>query len=908
MNISFCKKFILYLAFFSCAPLIHADNSAPQTDIPSVEQQVAMPADQTDKQVAPEQPEQIDQEQLEALSLFFDHTAAQLTTYLEHLENIVQQMALIVSSHQLRNVDPQLARQHLDGIKHDLSLAKRQLEAQPANPQTVLLLISYAQVMTTYLHDVIKSGLKTFPEIKNYIPLMQKRSSSLTQKTPADIQQTFVNMQKAVLKLEKEAESVGISRFNKTVRLAQQKWSDWHMTRNIKWLVVGSVLLYALLPYSTDFDAPIRTDYQGGALPSSPLYSTDRKENRYITIINPINFSEKLRSLQAFFGKKPLQSVDTTKDYIHPENPITTVTILTALKNFLGGRPYPVDHYKNVPGSPKNRGTIKIFSFLESLMIQTGIGSLSLSNPIFDLAIFGTILKEDVVNMYGWAADKASSINSRLRGGPVVVPVSDLRVLQQPRHTLDAIIGREDAKQIASHIVEYVINPDRFDRSGTSPEQGYLLAGPTRSGKTFFAEALAGTIQEEMLARGKSGFNFISLNSSEVIKYGITEVLKFARENAPCVLFIDEIDMLGLQRERNAEILSTFLTQLSGAMNPSSDKKVILIGATNLPENLDRALLQHGRIGTTLWFYYPTYEERFEFMKRKLTKWATSVPHEYLAQIARETHGYNFADLEAILTKAKLFADQKKKAISVSEIDRAFDRVIRNIIEEPIPVALADKQLYALHNGAKALVSVLLGTNEQLSKVTIKRVETKVTEKPLWARYDEQTASAIEKRKETFGKVFTQVTSTQRIEKNRFDYLAEIKMLLAGHAAEKIVLGAKSIDYNPYDEAIALAMCRFLIFKGTLEDRMPKTKRQELEIKAHALMKSCKEDVKKLLAEHKDKLMAVTEQLVARETLDASEVRAIMGIAPVASQDDNDDDNFIDNDADEQPVETPATV
>lgn len=908
MKNSFCKKILLLCFFVSSCSSISADQQTPDATIQKSDSitsnahssnNIESPQAQPDTATpAPDDADTISPEDIKALEQFFEQVALQLTGYLEHLENIVQQMALIVNTQQIRTIDPHVALQHLSGLKHDIALAKQQLAVQSVNPQTVLILISYAQVMTKYVHDVVKSGLKTFPDITNYASMMQKRSSAMSQKSPQDILKTLVKMEQAALKLEKAAESVGITKLNKLVRFTQRQWASWHMSRNIKWLLIGSVLMYAFLPYNTEYDAII---------PDLTVKSDDIYINTWFT--PSVNISEKVHNLKNLFSKVPFNPSDN--DYIIQSKRIPLDQWMRNMKHFFGGRPLPHPHIRHVPIPAKNGGTLKIFSALESLMITTGIASLSLSNPIFDLGLFGALLKDDALNGYKWILDKTSRINSKLRGGPVMT--TELRLLKEPRHTLDDIIGREDAKQIASQIVDYIINPARADRAGTPPEQGYLLAGPTRSGKTFFAEAIAGTIRQTLKAEGSDRFNFISLSSAEVLKYGISDVLKFARESAPCILFIDEIDMLGLQRERNAEMLSTFLTELSGAMSSNSESKIILIGATNLPENLDRALLQHGRIGTTLWFYYPTYEERFQFMKRKLSKWITSIDRDYLAQLARETHGHNFADLEAILEKAKLYADQKRKAIDTVELDRAFDRVIRNIIDEPLPVAAADKQLYALHNGAKAMLSVLLGTNEQLTKVTIKRVETKVTEKPLWARYDEQTASAIEKRKETFGKVFTNVNSVQRLEKNRLDYLAEIKMLLSGHMAEKMVLGSKSVDYNPYDEAIALAMCRFLIYKGTREEYLPKAKRQELDTKALALMKSCKEEIKKLLAQHKEQLMTITEQLVKHETLSARQVRAILGIAEPANtsdadQTDTDDEEFIDNDTDEQPEQAAATV
>lgn len=778
--------------------------------------------EQTNAQIVDQQEKQKNQE-------FFEKVAAHLATYLEHLESIVQQMALIVNSNQIRKVNKTKAIQQLFGLKNDITLARQQLEQQPINSQTVLILLSYSQVITKYVEDVISSNLKKFPDIQKYVGLMQKRSAALATMKPHQIKKVVITLKHKAKELEKKAESVGISFFNKTYRRIEQFMNTWKVSKRIKQALIISVFLYATLPPHEVLDASeAAKSALGGAYSpkTSPLYK-----------------------MPYGIGK-----------------------VFSHIKKFFGGRPHQNFQTPNFP-FPPNNVNFKLMGLLEYTSMQIGIGQFRFSNPLFDLTAIGMLMQDEAIEGYRWLLDKTSRVTSFLRGGPQMV--TEMRFLKEPRHTLDDVIGREDAKQYASHIVDYILNPTRYDRAGTTPEKGYLLAGPTRSGKTFFAEAIAGTIRVTLKAHGIDRFSFISLSAADVLKYGVKDIIDFALQNAPCVLFVDEFDMLGVQRERNAELLATLLTQLSGAMNDDLSK-IILIAATNLPEHIDGALLQKGRIGETLWFYYPTYEERFEFIKRKLNRWITTVEDQYIAQLARETHGRSFAVLESLLEKAKLYADQKKKAIDAVEIERAFDRVVRNIIDEPIPVSENDKRLYAVHNGAKALVSVLLETNEQLSKVTIKRVETTVAEKPLWARYDEQTANAIEKRKETFGKAFTFLSSVQRSEKNRDDYIAEIKILLAGHMAEKMIFGAKAVDYNPYDEAIALAMCRFLIYKGTKEEFLPKDVRQKLDGKALKLMKTCKQEVKEILAAHHKDLERMVEKLVERETLNANEVRTFI--------------------------------
>jgi cell division protease FtsH len=497
-----------------------------------------------------------------------------------------------------------------------------------------------------------------------------------------------------------------------------------------------------------------------------------------------------------------------------------------------------------------------------------------ISAPVLTIGALAGILQDDAFSLYRWTHKKTSSFWNYLRGG--AEKKSEFNFLQQPRYRFSDVIGRNDAKQVASHIVDYIVNPSRFDRSKISPERGYLLAGPTRSGKTFFAEALAGEIRHALKGLGKEDeFHFLTLHAADVHKFGVADILGLAREMAPCVLFIDELDLLGLQRERDANMLSTFLTSLSGCMNHDDDKKIIIIGATNLPQHIDPALLQHGRIGTTLWFYHPNYQERVAYLQREFAKRLINVSESYIISMAQETERKSFEDINAVITAAFLLAKQKNGAVTEKELDQAFDRILRNIIDESLTVSEEDRRLYAAHQAGKAMVQLLLGKNNLLTKVTIKRVENKVVEKSVWARYDDQAAN-VEQKKAFFGKVFTHRAPHAGTEITKEDLLVEAEVALAGSIAERLIMGTESVEYCTDGEPMALSIFSFLLSKGTKKDLIPKEEQKRIATEAYAMVHNSARKIEELLMAHLEEVRTVANALEVQETLTAQQITTLL--------------------------------
>jgi len=268
--------------------------------------------------------------------------------------------------------------------------------------------------------------------------------------------------------------------------------------------------------------------------------------------------------------------------------------------------------------------------------------------------------------------------------------------------------------------VDFLKAPERFVKVGAKIPKGVLLTGPPGTGKTLMAKALA----------GESGVPFVQASASEFIELfvgvgasRVRDIFKQAKEKAPCIVFIDEIDAIGRQRgagmgggnDEREQTLNQILTEMDGFEGNSG---VIVVGATNRADILDNALLRPGRFDRRVTVGLPDVRGREQILQvhiqnKKLAEDIT------LLDVARRTAGMSGADLENLMNEsAILTARRKKKAITMDEINDATDRVIAGLEGR----ALADdasKKLIAYHEAGHALVGTLLAHHDPVNKVTL---------------------------------------------------------------------------------------------------------------------------------------------------------------------------------------------
>ena len=284
----------------------------------------------------------------------------------------------------------------------------------------------------------------------------------------------------------------------------------------------------------------------------------------------------------------------------------------------------------------------------------------------------------------------------------------------------DDVAGVEEAKEELKEVVTFLKQPERFTAVGARIPKGVLLVGPPGTGKTLLAKAIA----------GEAGVPFFSISGSEFVEMfvgvgasRVRDLFKKAKENAPCLIFIDEIDAVGRQRgagigggnDEREQTLNQLLTEMDGF---EGNTGIIIIAATNRPDVLDSALLRPGRFDRQVTVDAPDLKGRIGILdvharNKKLA------PEISIEMIARRTPGFTGADLANLLNEAAILtARRRKEAITMLEINDAVDRVVAGMEGTPL-VDSKSKRLIAYHEVGHAIVGTLIKAHDAVQKVTL---------------------------------------------------------------------------------------------------------------------------------------------------------------------------------------------
>ncbi|MFM8296462.1 MAG: ATP-dependent zinc metalloprotease FtsH [Microcystaceae cyanobacterium] len=282
------------------------------------------------------------------------------------------------------------------------------------------------------------------------------------------------------------------------------------------------------------------------------------------------------------------------------------------------------------------------------------------------------------------------------------------------------VAGIDEAKEELQEVVTFLKQPKKFTAIGAKIPRGVLLIGPPGTGKTLLAKAIAGEAAVPFFSISGSEFveMFVGVGASRV-----RDLFKKAKENAPCLVFIDEIDAVGRQRgvgygggnDEREQTLNQLLTEMDGFEGNSG---IIVIAATNRPDVLDSALLRPGRFDRQVVVDYPDLNGRQKILEihAQNKKLADEVE---LGAIARRTPGFTGADLANVLNEAAIFtARRRKEAITMAEVNDAIDRVVAGMEGTPL-VDSKSKRLIAYHEVGHALIGTLTDGHDPVEKVTL---------------------------------------------------------------------------------------------------------------------------------------------------------------------------------------------
>ncbi|MCX5950633.1 MAG: ATP-dependent zinc metalloprotease FtsH, partial [Cyanobacteria bacterium] len=438
------------------------------------------------------------------------------------------------------------------------------------------------------------------------------------------------------------------------------------------------------------------------------------------------------------------------------------------------------------------------------------------------------------------------------------------------------VAGVEEAKQDLEEVVTFLKTPERFTSVGAKIPRGVLLVGPPGTGKTLLAKAIA----------GEAGVPFFSLSGSEFVEMfvgvgasRVRDLFKRAKENSPCLIFIDEIDAVGRQRgagigggnDEREQTLNQLLTEMDGFEGNSG---IIIIAATNRPDVLDSALMRPGRFDRQVSVDAPDIKGRLSILKvhSRNKKLAEAVS---LEAIARRTPGFTGADLANLLNEAAILtARRRKEATTITEIDDAVDRVIAGMEGKPLTDGRS-KRLIAYHEIGHALVGTLVRHHDPVQKVTL--IPRGQAQGLTWFAPDEEQSLV-----------------------SRAQLRARIMGALGGRAAEDVVFGHAEVTTGAGGDIQQVAsMARQMVTRFGMSDLGPlslEAGNQEVFLgrdlmtrsdvsdaianridgAVRTIVQDCYTDTVAMVASQRDCMDRLVELLIEKETLDGEELRKIV--------------------------------
>lgn len=272
-------------------------------------------------------------------------------------------------------------------------------------------------------------------------------------------------------------------------------------------------------------------------------------------------------------------------------------------------------------------------------------------------------------------------------------------------YSFDDVQGCDEAKQDLQEVVEFLKNPAKFNKLGAKMPKGVLLVGPPGTGKTLLAKAVAGEAEVPFLYASGSSFEevFVGVGSAR-----IRQMFESAKEQAPCIIFIDELDAIGSKRnprdpQHSRMSLNQLLTEMDGF---AESKGIVVIAATNIPEALDRALLRPGRFDKHVQVPLPDMKGRRQIVDRYLRNVSTS-PDVDVQVIARATPGFSGADLAKMINQAKIIASvENGQQVTMQHLERSKDEMILGTERRGTIMLDEERRLTAYHEGGHALVAL----------------------------------------------------------------------------------------------------------------------------------------------------------------------------------------------------------
>ncbi len=443
------------------------------------------------------------------------------------------------------------------------------------------------------------------------------------------------------------------------------------------------------------------------------------------------------------------------------------------------------------------------------------------------------------------------------------------------RVTFTDVAGSIEVKQELKEVVEFLKSPQKFISIGARIPKGVLMVGPPGTGKTLLAKAVA----------GEAGVPFFSISGSEFVEMfvgvgasRVRDLFQKAKRNAPCIIFIDEIDAVGRQRgaglggshDEREQTLNQILVEMDGF---ETDTNVILMAATNRPDVLDPALLRPGRFDRRVVLELPDIKDRKAILEVH-SKGKPLSSKVDLEKIAQRTSGFSGADLSNLINEAAILtARENKKQISTEELTQAIEKVILGPERKSKILSKKEKEITAYHEAGHALVAKLLPNCDPVHKVSIisRGVAAGYTWNPpqedqhLYSRskFLDDLSMMLGGRtaeEETFKEITTgaesdlrKATKLARKMVTEFGMSEKLGPLTFGHKEELVFLGRELGEQRNYSEKVA----------------------SEIDEEVSNIVSKAHTKAQEIIIKNKDKLKEIAQKLIAEETIEGEEFNGL---------------------------------
>lgn len=449
---------------------------------------------------------------------------------------------------------------------------------------------------------------------------------------------------------------------------------------------------------------------------------------------------------------------------------------------------------------------------------------------------------------------------------------------EKKRVTFEDVAGADEEKQELVEVVEFLKDPRKFAAVGARIPKGVLLVGPPGTGKTLLARAVA----------GEAGVPFFSISGSDFVEMfvgvgasRVRDLFENAKKNAPCIIFIDEIDAVGRQRgaglggghDEREQTLNQLLVEMDGF---GANEGIIIVAATNRPDILDPALLRPGRFDRQITVDRPDVKGREAVLKVHARNKPLAKDVK-LDQLSRYTTGFTGADLENLLNEAALIAARRnRKDISMDEIDEAFDRVIVGTQKKSRVISEREKRMVAFHEAGHTIVGIHVEDADVVHKVTI-----------------------IPRGRAGGYVMMLPKEGEDRMMQTKNELLDKVTGLLAGRVSEELFIGQIGTGaYSDFQRATGIV--RRMIMEYGMSDKLGPmqfgtTQGQvflgrdigheqnysdaiayEIDQEMQSIMRACYDRAKDILTKYSDQVRLIAETLIEKETLEKEQIRELI--------------------------------